>query len=136
MRVGVLFICITLFSLTGAFAMQSKCNFCSEANADFYDAQLSVQSMPASFIDSNDLIFVASEIDLKDDTKLPSVAEDKEIKALPSISGNIDGLLELINDTDNIEAFTQDKIDLLANFRNGDDVVVPLGFLLYINKKF
>jgi hypothetical protein len=135
MRVGLFFICLTLFSLSGAFAMQSKCNFCSEANADYYNEQLSGQIMPISFIDPSDRLLLASG-EVSDDVQLPSVGGDKKVKSFQPLSNNIENILELINRTDNVKSFTDKNIDLLANFRNGDDVVVPLGFLLYINKKF
>lgn len=49
---------------------------------------------------------------------------------------NLDSLLDLVNDAEALKAVTEEKIDLLSSFRNGDDVVVPLGFFLYLNKKF
>ncbi len=136
MKFTLLLLVITLFPLSGAFAMQTKCNFCSEVNADYYNDGLSERVLPISFIEADDNIFVAYGAGVKKAAQQPSVADNKEIKLLPSLPINIDGLLELINNTENIEEFTQEKVDLLANFRNGDDVVVPLGFLFYINKKF
>jgi hypothetical protein len=115
--------------------MQSKCNFCSEANADYYNEQLSGQIMPISFIDPSDRLLLASG-EVSDDVQLPSVGGDKKVKSFQPLSNNIENILELINRTDNVKSFTDKNIDLFANFRNGDDVVVPLGFLLYINKKF
>ncbi len=70
------------------------------------------------------------------DNKIPSVRDDKELRALPNNSANFDSLMDLIKDTDDSLAYRKEKFDILENFRNGDDVVVPLGFLLYINKKF
>ena len=139
MRIVVFFIFLTLFSLSSSFALQQNCNFCSQANADYYNDQLSDQDndiMSISFIDPNNQLFVASDEKIDDDVQLPSLNAENEFKPSQSVPTNIENILEFIKDTENIKSFADENIDLLANFRNGDDVVVPMGFFLYINKKF
>lgn len=139
MRIVVSFIFLTLFSLSSSFALQQNCNFCSQANADYYNDQLSEQDynmMFISFIDPDNQLFVASDEKIDDDVQLPSLNAENEFRPLLSMPTHIENILEFIKHTENIKSFDDKTIDLLANFRNGDDIVVPIGFFLYINKKF
>ncbi len=139
MRIVVSFIFLTLFSLSSSFALQQNCNFCSQANADYYNDQLSEQNynmMFISFIDPDNQLFVASDEKIDDDVQLPSLNAENEFRPLLSMPTHIENILEFIKHTENIKSFDDENIDLLANFRNGDDIVVPIGFFLYINKKF
>ena len=139
MRIALLFISITLFSLSGAFALESKCNFCSQANADYFQDKLSSQDhtiLSLSFINSDNQVFIASEKELIEDIPSASIEGDKEIKPLQSITSNIENILEFIKESENTKSIAEKNIDLLANFRNGDDIVVRLGFLLFVKKNF
>ena len=139
MRIVVSFIFLTLFSLSSSFALQQNCNFCSQANADYYNDQLSDQDyniMSISFIDPDIQLFIASDEKIDGDVQLPSLKAENEFRPSQSVPTNIENILEFIKHTENIKSFDDENIDLLANFRNGDDVVVPIGFFLYINKKF
>ena len=139
MRIVVSFIFLTLFSLSSSFALQQNSNFCSQANSDYYNDQLSEQDynmMFISFIDPDNQLFVASDEKIDDDVQLPSLNAENEFRPLLSMPTHIENILEFIKHTENIKSFDDENIDLLANFRNGDDIVVPIGFFLYINKKF
>jgi len=139
MRIVVSFIFLTLFSLSSSFALQQNCNFCSQADADYYNDQLSEQDynmMFISFIDPDNQLFVASDEKIDDDVQLPSLNAENEFRPSLSMPTHIENILEFIKHTENIKSFDDETIDLLANFRNGDDIVVPIGFFLYINKKF
>ena len=119
MRIALLFLSITLLSVSGAFANDS----------------LSEQSIETSFITDDTNILVAANTS-DTDSKPLSVSGDNNINSFEITPYNLDNIIDMIKKSDDIKSFTQDKIDLLANFRDGDDVVVPLGFFLYMNKKF
>ncbi|NIV41843.1 MAG: hypothetical protein GWN50_05675 [Candidatus Dadabacteria bacterium] len=135
MRTAVLFVALTLFTLSSAFALDTNCNFCSKDTADFFNDNLTEQLITSAFISNDTNILLASDTSITD-TNPHTVSGENNFKQFEAGSYNLDNIIELINKTEDIKSFTQDKIDLLANFRDGDDVVVPLGFFLYMNKKF
>ncbi|NIP39451.1 MAG: hypothetical protein GWO07_13475 [Candidatus Dadabacteria bacterium] len=135
MRIAVLFMAFSLFLLNGAFAFETKCNFCSEQTSSYFKDNISEPMLYTDFLSSDSSMMIASEISVNEARPLTVTGENNP-DSIKAVSYNLDNIIEFINMTEDIKSFTEDKIDLLANFRNGDDVVVPLGFFLYMNKKF
>lgn len=128
---AILIFCI---AIQNSYAQESiSCSNCSLINQNEFEESVNIQGETTILQDKSEK---SSIVTIKDSFKKNA---DPEEYLFQSKIERLDELFKLYKFDENFIEDTKSNIDILANFRqgeNGQDVLVPLGFFLYLNKKF